>query len=92
MSVVLDLTAPARTLSTKPESLTAKGPAGTLNNGVTKEEIVEAFIQISAYAGAARVRKLWHRRRGLRRAGTLTKSLVDLVRGRTGGQFAHVHS
>jgi 4-carboxymuconolactone decarboxylase len=25
-----------------------------LNNGVTKEEIVEAFIQISAYAGAAR--------------------------------------
>ncbi|WP_037571452.1 carboxymuconolactone decarboxylase family protein [Phaeacidiphilus oryzae] len=25
-----------------------------LNNGVTKEEIVETFIQISAYAGAAR--------------------------------------
>lgn len=25
-----------------------------LHNGVTKEEIVEAFIQISAYAGAAR--------------------------------------
>jgi 4-carboxymuconolactone decarboxylase len=25
-----------------------------LNNGVTKEEIVEAFIQIAAYAGAAR--------------------------------------
>jgi 4-carboxymuconolactone decarboxylase len=25
-----------------------------LNNGVTKEEIVEAFIQILAYAGAAR--------------------------------------
>lgn len=25
-----------------------------LNNGVTKEEIVEAFVQISAYAGAAR--------------------------------------
>jgi 4-carboxymuconolactone decarboxylase len=25
-----------------------------LNNGVTKEEIVEAFIQVSAYAGAAR--------------------------------------
>jgi len=25
-----------------------------LNNGVSKEEIVEAFIQISAYAGAAR--------------------------------------
>src|SRR4051794_25620167 len=25
-----------------------------LNNGVTKEEIAEAFIQISAYAGAAR--------------------------------------
>jgi alkylhydroperoxidase/carboxymuconolactone decarboxylase family protein YurZ len=54
MSVVLDLMAPARTLSTKPESLTAHGPAGALNNGVTKEEIVEAFIQISAYAGAAR--------------------------------------
>ena len=25
-----------------------------INNGVTKEEIVEAFIQIAAYAGAAR--------------------------------------
>jgi len=25
-----------------------------LNNGVTKEEIVEAFVQVSAYAGAAR--------------------------------------
>jgi 4-carboxymuconolactone decarboxylase len=25
-----------------------------LNNGVTKEEIVEAFIQVAAYAGAAR--------------------------------------
>jgi 4-carboxymuconolactone decarboxylase len=25
-----------------------------LNNGVAKEEIVEAFIQIEAYAGAAR--------------------------------------
>ncbi len=25
-----------------------------LNNGVTKEDIVEAFIQVSAYAGAAR--------------------------------------
>lgn len=25
-----------------------------LNNGVTKDEIVEAFVQVSAYAGAAR--------------------------------------
>ena len=33
----------------------AEGPVAiTLNNGVTPEEIVEAFIQLEAYAGAAR--------------------------------------
>ena len=39
-----------------------------LNNGVTPDEIVEAFVQLEAYAGAARVRGLLDRAGGIRRA------------------------